>query len=93
VIKESRDITNYLSHVVESPNALKHLERTRNLLEAYDLSDGEEQMVLRYLANANSRLQGVLGLVHRHKTEDVISEAEKCADTANQVVKTVKEIQ
>jgi len=93
VIKESRDITNYLSHVVESPDALKHLEGTRELLEAYDLSDGEEQMVLRYLAYANNKLQAVLGLAHRHKTEDVLIEAEKCAETANQLVKTVKENQ
>jgi hypothetical protein len=91
VIKESRDITSYLSHVVESPEALKYLERTRNLLEAYDLSDGEEQMVLRYLAGANGKLQTVLGLVHRHKTEEVISEVEKCSDTVKQLLKTVKE--
>jgi hypothetical protein len=91
VIEESRDITDYLSNVVESPEALKHLERTRNLVEAYDLSDGEEQMILRYLASINSRLQTVLGLAHLHKTTDVISEVEKCAETAKQLLKTVKE--
>jgi len=91
VIDESRGITGYLSNVVESPDALKHLERTRNLQEAYDLSDGEEQMVLRYLANINSKLQTVLGLAHLHKTADVISEVEKCAETAKQLLKTVKE--
>ena len=91
VIGESRDITDYLSSVVESPGALKHLERTRNLQEAYDLSDGEEQMVLRYLAYINSKLQTVLGLAHLHKTADVISEVEKCAETVKQLLKTVKE--
>jgi hypothetical protein len=91
VIEESRGITDYLSNVVESPDALKHLERTRNLQEAYDLSDGEEQMVLRYLANINSKLQTVLGLAHLHKTADVISEVEKCAETVKQLLKTVKE--
>jgi hypothetical protein len=91
VIEESRDITDYLSNVVESPDALKHLERTRNLQEAYDLSDGEEQMVLRYLANINSKLQTVLGLAHLHKTADVISDVEKCAETVKQLLKTVKE--
>lgn len=91
VIEESRDITDYLSNVVESPDSLKHLERTRNLQEAYDLSDGEEQMVLRYLANINSKLRTVLGLAHLHKTADVISEVEKCAETVKQLLKTVKE--
>jgi len=91
VIKESRDITNYLCHVVESPNALKHLERTRDLEAAYDLSDGEEQMLLRYLAYANRKLEAVLGLVHRHRTEEVLGEVGKCAETANQLVKRVRE--
>jgi len=91
VIDESRDITDYLSHVVESPDALKHLERTRNLHEAYDLSDGEEQMILRYLASINGKLQTVLGLAHLHKTADVISGVEKCSETVKQLLKTVKE--
>jgi hypothetical protein len=91
VIKESRDITNYLTHVVESPNALKHLERTRDLLAAYDLTDGEEKMILRYLANANDKLKTVLGIVHLHKTKDVVDEAEKCHKTSIQILKTVKE--
>jgi hypothetical protein len=91
VIHESRDITSQLVHVLDNPEATKHLERTRNLQEAYDLSDGEEQMILRYLANINSKLQTVLGLAHLHKTADVISEVEKCAETAKQLLKTVKE--
>jgi len=91
VIRESRDITRYLTHVVASEEALKYLERTRDLYGAYDLSDGEEQLVLRYLANANKKLEKVLGLIHRHKTPDVITEVEKCAETSNRLLKTVKE--
>jgi hypothetical protein len=91
VIKESRDITRYLTHVVDNKEALDHLVRTRELEEAYDLSDGEEQMVLRYLASANRKLVGVLGLVHRHKTVEVIKEVEKCAETADRLLKTVEE--
>jgi hypothetical protein len=91
VIKESRDITNQLVHVVDSSESVKRLERTRNLQEAYDVSDGEEQMLLRYLASINSKLQTVLGLAHLHKTTDVISEVEKCAETAKQLLKTVRE--
>jgi len=91
VIQESRDITNQLVHVLDSPESIKRLERTRNLQEAYDLSDGEEQMILRYLASINSKLQTVLGIAHVHKTADVISEVEKCAETVQQLLKTVKE--
>jgi hypothetical protein len=92
VIKESRDITNLLSHVVASPKAVDVLRKTRDLREAYDLSDGEEMMVRKFLAVANSKLEKVLGVIHRHKAAaDVVSEAEKCADTANRVLKTVRE--
>jgi hypothetical protein len=90
VIKESRDITNLLTHVVASPTAVRHLQQTRNLTDAYDLSDGEEAMVRKFLAAANTKLQKVLGVAHRHKTVDVIEDAQKCSDTADQILKTVK---
>jgi hypothetical protein len=91
VIKESRDITNYLSHVLASSKATEYLKRSRDLHEAYDLSDGEEAMVRNLLGTANTKLEKVLGVVHRHKTTDVIAEAEKCAGTASRVVKTLRE--
>lgn len=91
VIKESRDITNFLSHVIESPKAVEYLRKTRDLREAYDLTDGEEAMVRKLLGTANTKLEKVLGVVHRHKTPDVTAEAEKCADTANRVLKTIRE--
>jgi hypothetical protein len=91
VIKESRDITTYLTHVVASENAVEFLRKTRDLREAYDLSDGEEAMVRKLLGTASTKLEKVLGVVHRHKTPDVVSEAEKCADTATRVLKTVQD--
>jgi hypothetical protein len=91
VIKESRDITNYLAHVVASEKAVEYLRRTRDLREAYDLTDGEEAMVRNLLGTANTKLEKVLGVIHRHKTIEVISEAEKCAGTAARVLKTVQE--
>jgi hypothetical protein len=91
VIKESRDITTYLAQVVASPKAVEYLRRTRDLREAYDLTDGEEAMVRNLLGTANTKLEKVLGVIHRHKTIEVISEAEKCAGTAARVLKTVQE--
>jgi hypothetical protein len=91
VIKESRDITSYLSHVVASAKAVDYLRKTRDLREAYDLTDGEEAMVRNLLGTANTKLEKVLGVIHRHKTDDVVFEAEKCAGTAARVLKTVQE--
>jgi hypothetical protein len=85
VIRESRDITQYLSHVVGSDEALDHLDRTGNLQEAFDRSDGEERMLLRYLTQANRKLESALGVAHRHKTPDVKQEAKKCFATCKQL--------
>jgi hypothetical protein len=91
VIKESRDITNYLTHVLGSPKAVEYLRRTRDLREAYDLTDGEEAMVRNLLGTANTKLEKVLGVVHRHKTAEVVAEVDKCAGTIARVVKTIQE--
>lgn len=67
VIKESRDITSLLTHVLGSSEAAQYLENTRDLTAAYDRTDGEEKMLLRYLATANTKLEVALGIAHRHK--------------------------
>lgn len=90
VISESRDITNYLSHIVASPEAVGYLESTRDLPGAFDLSDGEEQMLLRYLRLANSRLEKALSVAHRHRIPDVVLEVEKCEQTVKTLLKVVR---
>jgi hypothetical protein len=86
VLAESRDITNYLTHILASDKATEYLLKTRDLLSAYDLSDGEEVMVKKFLATANQKLEAVLGIIHRHRTRDVLAEIEKCAETVNRLV-------
>jgi len=91
VIKESRDITNYLSHVVASFEAVNYLRDRRDLIGAYDRTDGEERMLLKYLNAANSKLEAALGIAHRHRTFEVIAQAERCEQTAKTLLKTVTE--
>jgi hypothetical protein len=92
VIYESRDITNYLSHILASPTAISYLESTRDLMGAYDRSDGEENMLLKYLGEANSKLEKALGVVHRHKIPDVLLEVEKCEQTIKALLTIVRSI-
>ena len=66
------DITNYLSTVVGSKSAIEYLRRTRNLVEAYDLTDGEEVMLQKLLRTANSKLEKALGVAHRHRSAEVV---------------------
>lgn len=91
-INESRDITNYLSVVLGSESATKHLIKTRNLLDAYELTDGEEVLIQKLLQQANVKLERALGIAHRHPTEDVIAEAEKCLQTARQLTKSLENV-
>ena len=91
VIKESRDITNYLSHVVASPNAVAYLRDTRDLKEAFDLIDGEEAMVRRSLGTAIHKFEKVLRIVDQHRISDVnvLADAERCQASVNQVVNRI----
>jgi hypothetical protein len=89
-ISESRDITNYLSVVLGSEIATKHLIKTRDLLDAYEMTDGEEVLVQKLLQQANTKLERALGIAHRHPTEDVVAEAGKCLQTSRQLVKSLE---
>ena len=91
VIRESRDITSFLSYVVANPEAIAYLNTTRDLIGAYDRTDGEEKMLLKYLMTANSKLEVALGIAHRHKTFEVISQVEKCEQTVKALLKSVRE--
>jgi hypothetical protein len=91
VIDESRDITNYLSAVMSSPEAAKYLEKTRKLQDAYELTDGEETMLKKTLASANNKLEKALGIVHRHKTPEIKAEIKKCYETAKRLLTTAEE--
>ena len=90
VIKESRDITNYLAHVLAKPDAIEYLRKSRNLVEAYDLTDGEEARLRRLLGGANARLSKALSIVHRVGGLDVFDDAIKCEHVAARVARVVR---
>jgi len=47
-------------------------------------------MLLRYLNTANLKLQGALGVAHRHKTREVILETEKCEQTVKALLQILR---
>lgn len=91
VIKESRDITGKLTHVINKQESTTLLTSTRDLDAAYARSDGEEGFVIKQLSLANRTLETVLGIVHRHKTKEIETEVVKCKDTMTQILKILKE--
>lgn len=92
VINESRDITNYLGVVLGNSDATEHLIRTRDLVESYELTDGEEVLTRNLIREANRKLERALGIAHRHPTEDVIAEAKNCLQTARQLNKSLEDV-
>lgn len=91
VIRDSREITSYLSSIVASDDAVQYLIQNRDLIGAYDRSDGEENMIIKYLSTANRRLEAALGIAHRHKTTEVVGEIEKCEQTVKMLLKIVRD--
>lgn len=91
VLEESRDITRFLTHVLGSALATEYLIKTRNLKDAYELTDGEELMVKRSLTQANSKLEVAMAVAHRHISNiEILSEAEKALVTAQELVKRLR---
>jgi hypothetical protein len=87
-ITDSRQIPK-LGRILANQEAALHLKRSNSLFEAYDRTGGEEEMVNNYLFEANRKMEMALGVVHRHRTPEVIEGARKCADTASALLEVV----
>lgn len=85
VIKESRDITEKLSPVLRNAAATTYLLNTRDLSEAYERSDGEQDLLKKYLMKANSLLEKSLGFISRNKSEDVSDDVQRLKDTVESI--------
>lgn len=92
VVRESRDITSYLTPILRSEEATEYLILTRNLMDAYDRSEGEKLLLLRNLKKASKNLSSSLGLITKYKNEeDVKQEIKNCQDILNDIFKLVGE--
>ncbi len=71
VIKESRDITSKLSPVLRVPEATEYLKITRDLSEAYERSDGEDELLKKNFVRANRLLAQSLGYINDGNSEEI----------------------
>jgi hypothetical protein len=74
VIKESRDITERLSPVLKNKSATEYLLNTRDLAEAYERSDGEDELLKRYLIRANKSLSKGMKYAENSYNEELVAE-------------------
>jgi len=90
VVRESRDITNYLTHILKSKEATEHLILTRSLMDAFDRSEGEKLLLLSNLKKANKNLSSSLGLITKYKSEEEVKqEINNCQDILTDIYKLV----
>ena len=82
--------SNFLSHIVASKEAVEYLKAKGDIVGAYDRTDGEEKMVMKYLNAATLKLENVLSVVHRHKTPEVQSQVKTCEDVLTAIQKTLE---
>lgn len=85
VIKESRDITERLSPVLKSVLATEYLLNTRDLTEAYERSDGEDELLKKYLVKANSLLSKSLGYISKSNSDDINEEVKRLQDNIESI--------
>ena len=91
VVKESRDITNFLAPILQSQDSTDHLRITRDLRDSFDRSGGELSLLLKNMKRANRNLESSLGIIFRHKTEEVRLEAKKCSETLDSIFKLLED--
>lgn len=92
VVRESRDITNYLSPILRSEEATKHLILTRDLQDAWDRSGGEKLLLLKNLRKAVKSLSNSLALITNYKTDDEVrQEIKYCQDILDDILKLIQE--
>lgn len=86
VIQESRDITSKLSPVLRKEHAVQILRETRNLEDAYDMSDGEDELLRRNLSKVNRLLSISLGLFTDSNKDFVKDDIVKLKDTVDKIL-------
>ncbi|OWP87408.1 hypothetical protein BWK60_03810 [Flavobacterium covae] len=90
VIQESRDITSKLSPVLRKENAIQILRETRNLDDAYDMSDGEDELLKKNLNKINRLLAISLGLFNDSNKEFVIEDIKKLKNSVDKILLITK---
>lgn len=90
VIKESRDITSKLSPVLRVPEATEYLRITRDLGEAYERSDGEDELLKKNFVRANRLLSQSLGYINDGNSEEIKAEVVRLQEILTSILSITK---
>ena len=87
VLSDSRNITNTLSHVVKSPEAVDYLVKYKDLEGAYERTSGEREFLSKKIISANRAIQTSLKFAYKYKNDDELLEQ---VDELEEIVKVLK---
>jgi len=92
IISDSRQIGQFLKRILGNPEAAKHLKEYRDLEGAFDLTSGEQEMVLGSVRKASKLLYNIIGKIKKYKDDedlkDVIKDLEENLDSINTFMKS-----
>ncbi len=88
-LKDSRDITNFLSPVLANEESTDYLVDTGDLREAYERSDGEEMSLVKKLRAAKSALQKSAALISTHQSDAIRKLVDECAKSLKSIQKII----
>ena len=88
VLTDSRLVTNTLSHVVQSPDAILYLKKHKDLEGAFERTNGEKEFLLKNLNKAFITIQESLGFAYQHSGDKEILEKVDDLEKIVQVLKT-----
>ncbi len=91
ILTDSRLITSHLSHIVRSPEAVKYLNKYRDIEGAYERTNGEKEFLLKNLSKAFRTIQESLTFAYKFEGDkdilDKVRELEEIVKVLNQNLK------
>jgi hypothetical protein len=87
VIKESRDITSKLSPVLKNEKSIELLKVSRDLNYAYEISDGEDELLKKNLLKVNRILSMSLSLFNDRNKEFMIDDILNLKENVDKIFK------
>lgn len=84
LIRDSRHITKYLSPILASEEATANLREFSSLSEAFELSEGEKDFLLKKINEARLSLKNAMKVAYRYgQAQDVRAAVEECEQAFN----------
>jgi len=92
ILTDSRLISSRLAPILASSEATQYLLENDNIQDAYELSDGEMDFILKRLRNARKSMQKALTIAFKYKGDEEVKKlVNECIEYTNQLKKSIED--